>query len=370
VTRISKRTGLPLRRVRALILGALLVLAASAFAALGYASPTAALQAPSNTQAPTISGAPHPGQRLTASPGTWAGSTPMTFDYRWLRCDRNGNNCSRISGATSTTFTVRSGDAGRTLRVLVRARNAQGSSEARSAALLIVTPSRPRNTTRPTISGPPQEGQTLTANVGAWAGTAPITYSFQWRRCNAGGSSCGSVSGATGQTYVPTAQDVGNTLRVRVTARNIAGSRTADSLATPAVAAAGPGGQVALPGGLVSIPITSVGPPDRLIVSSVEFSPNPVTSRSQPIRVRFRVTDTRGFVVRDALVFVRSTPLVTSTPAESPTGTDGWVEFSVQPTARFPLGGTSVQFFVRARKSGDPLLAGVSTRRLVQVRTR
>jgi hypothetical protein len=350
-----------------MVLAVLLVLAMSAFAAIGYAS---AQQAPRNTQPPTISGAPHPGQTLTATAGTWAGSTPITFQYFWLRCNRSGNNCSRISGATSTRYTVQSADLNRTVRVLVRARNAQGSAEARSAALTIVAATAPRNTVAPTIAGTPQEGQTLTANPGTWTGTAPIAFTYQWRRCNASGASCSSISGATAQTYAVTGPDVGNTLRVRVTARNTAGSRTADSAPTAQVAVAGPGGQIGLPGGLVSIPVTSVSPPERLVISGVQFSPNPVTSRRQPIRARFRITDTRGFVIRDALVFVRATPLVTTTPAERPTGTDGWVEFTLQPTARFPLGGLSVQFFVRARKDGDPLLAGVSSRRLVQVRTR
>jgi hypothetical protein len=73
--------------------------------------------------------------------------------------------------------------------------------------------------------------------------------------------------------------------------------------------------------------------------------------------------------VRGALVYIRSTPLHTSTPGETPTGDDGWVTFTVDPRATFPLGRFNVQFFVRARKAGDPLLTGVSTRRLVQVRT-
>jgi hypothetical protein len=40
------------------------------------------------------------------------------------------------------------------------------------------------------------------------------------------------------------------------------------------------------------------------------------------------------------------------------------------PRADFPLrDGVNVQFWVRARKQTDPLLAGVSNRRLVQVAT-
>jgi hypothetical protein len=40
------------------------------------------------------------------------------------------------------------------------------------------------------------------------------------------------------------------------------------------------------------------------------------------------------------------------------------------PKASFPLRtGYSVQFFLRARKTGGSLLAGVSTRGLVQLRT-
>ena len=70
------------------------------------------------------------------------------------------------------------------------------------------------------------------------------------------------------------------------------------------------------------------------------------------------------------LVFGRSTPLVTSAAGEQRTGQDGWATLRMTPQRDFPLRRSySVQFFVRARKQGDTLLAGVSTRRLVQVRT-
>ena len=100
------------------------------------------------------------------------------------------------------------------------------------------------------------------------------------------------------------------------------------------------------------------------------FSPNPVRTRSEPIRITVKVRDTRTFVVRDALVFIRSTPVVTQTPPETKTGQDGTIAFTVQPETDFPIrNGYSVQFFVRARKEGDRPLAGIAGFRLVQVAT-
>jgi hypothetical protein len=227
----------------------------------------------------------------------------------------------------------------------------------------------PQNTAPPTISGTASVGQTLTATTGTFTGDQPITYTFQWQRCDASGNGCVAIAGATAQTYTLAAADLAHTIRVAVTARNATGTATATSVPTAAVTTGGPPGQIALPGGGISIPVTSVTLPQRLIIDRVGFSPNPVRSRQTQIRVTVRVRDTRGFFVRGALVFVRSTPLVTSSPGEVQTGQNGTVTVPVRPRASFPINGKFVQFFVRARKTGDNLLAGVSTRRLVQVRT-
>jgi hypothetical protein len=222
----------------------------------------------------------------------------------------------------------------------------------------------PTNTTRPSISGTAQEGNTLTANPGTWTGDAPIVYTYQWRRCNASGGSCVNIPSADERTYTVQPTDVGDTLRVNVTARNSQGATSAESAQTAVVtrrAAPAPGS---------SRNVSQVTAPDRLIVDQVQFSPNPVRSRTQPITVRVKVLDTDGFAVQDALVFVRSTPVVTSTPPERRTGADGWVTFQVIPQADMPLrNGYNIQYFVRARKQGDNPLAGISGRRLVQVRT-
>ncbi len=96
----------------------------------------------------------------------------------------------------------------------------------------------------PSVSVPPatagfaQEGQTLSATTGAWWGTDPISYSYQWRRCDALGNACGDVTGATASTYALAAPDVGATLRVAVTATDLGGSASAVSAATGVVARA------------------------------------------------------------------------------------------------------------------------------------
>ena len=219
----------------------------------------------------------------------------------------------------------------------------------------------PENTQQPTISDTtPFAGQTLTANPGTWSGTQPITFTYQWRRCNAGGQQCADITGAINRTYAVRAGDVGNTLLVRVTARNAAGSGTADSAATGRVAAAPSG----------TVPAASVNPPERLFIDQVQFNPAPIRSATAPVIVRVKVLDTRGRTVVGAIVFLRSTPVVTTTPPETPTDGEGWATFRIRPERDFRIvfrPGYNLQFFVRARKTGDNTLAGVSTRRLVQV---
>lgn len=96
----------------------------------------------------------------------------------------------------------------------------------------------PKPTALPTISGTPAVGQTLTATTGTWSGK-PTGFTYQWERCDVAGASCTSIAGATAQTYVVADADIGATLRVAVTARNASGSRTAPSVPTAVVQAAG-----------------------------------------------------------------------------------------------------------------------------------
>ena len=92
--------------------------------------------------------------------------------------------------------------------------------------------SPPTNTAAPSISGTPAVGSTLQASSGSWQGRS-ISYSFQWQRCSSG--SCASISGGAGSSYLVSSADVGDSLRVAVTAKNKFGSTVATSAPTAVV---------------------------------------------------------------------------------------------------------------------------------------
>jgi hypothetical protein len=294
----------------------------------------------------------------------------MTLARSWLRCGADGgkpdgSDCPPISGATERRYVLQNADVGFRLRVRETRTNTDGSASAASNATAVITEAvtSPTNTTEPTISGTAVVGNRLTANRGAWAGTQPITYAFRWLRCNSSGDNCGEISGATNIDYLVAASDVGRTLRVRVTAKNDQGSRSALANPTAVVRSNAP-----QPGN--SIPVGDVPNTARLVVSDVRFSPNPVQSKTAPISVSIRVKDTRGNIIRGALVFIRATPRVTSGGDRQATGNNGWVTYQLVPNRNFPQprSGYNVQFFVKAYRAGDPPLAGIAAYRLVQVR--
>ncbi len=102
------------------------------------------------------------------------------------------------------------------------------------------TSDTPAATARPSISGTPAIGQTLTASGGSWNGS-PTSYVYQWERCDSSGQNCIAIDGATSATYTPTAGDVGHTLAVLEYAANPAGSSpTVQSTATSPVSATAP----------------------------------------------------------------------------------------------------------------------------------
>jgi len=187
--------------------------------------------APSNTAPPEVSGTAEDAVTLTASDGTWTGTAPITFAYQWERCDdAAGEACADIDGATASTYTLTAADVGRWVRAEVTATNAIGGTHAWSPVEGPVAAAPPVNTVRPEASGWAADGEVLTAIEGDWTGTAPITFAYQWERCDdAAGVSCADIVGATASTYTLTSDDIGKWLRAEVTATNAAGTASASS---------------------------------------------------------------------------------------------------------------------------------------------
>lgn len=228
----------------------------------------------------------------------------------------------------------------------------------------------PTNTAPPVVTGEARATQVLTTSNGSWQSSSAITYTHRWQRCEANGTGCADIAGATATTYTVQTADVGKRLRSKVTATNATGQSTAFSALTAVVVAENAEGRIRLANGLISVPATAVTPPERLVVSDIQFSQMPIRSRN-PLQARFRVKDTRGFVVRDALVYANAIPFGRITqPGEVRTDQEGWATMTITPTRLLPLAnGYLLTMFVRARKAGDDILTGVSTRRLISVRT-
>ncbi|HMS71487.1 MAG TPA: amidase domain-containing protein [Baekduia sp.] len=192
-------------------------------------------EVPENSGVPTISGSVWDGQKLTAHDGVWAGSRPLKFQYQWQQCDSSGEDCENIDGARRRTYVLSGADVGATLRVVVTASNPGDSVSATSDETAVVTVAPPISASAPVIFGIPAQGELLTAYAGDWTGESPITYEYQWQRCDSDGASCDDIDGATDATYTATDEDVDATVRVVVTATNAADSATRSSAATEVV---------------------------------------------------------------------------------------------------------------------------------------
>jgi hypothetical protein len=232
----------------------------------------------------------------------------------------------------------------------------------------------PANTAEPKISGTAQVGQTLNASNGTWS-NSPTSFAYQWRRCNAQGAGCANIGGADSQSYLVRNADEGDTIRVRVTAKNADGSASATSNATDVVKAKAAPAPVTVNGcpaaGSGTLDVGAIAAPARLVIDGQTVSPSVITRSTNDVTVRFHVSACSGRSVGGALVYVTAVPFQQfSIPPETATGSDGWATLTMHQDRFFPASPRQqlLAVFVRARKSGENLLGGISTRRLVSFR--
>ena len=193
---------------------------------------------PANIEAPMVGGTAMVGRQLWAWSGSWTDFESVSV--QWQRCDDGGANCGDIAEATGDTYSPASVDLGSTLRVAVSVTNGYGEGSAYSPVSNVVTPLQVAvNTALPSIAGPYAEGTLLWADPGTWSDDMS-SFSFQWQRCDSDGESCGDIGGASEQNHLAVSADIGQAMRVVVTATNEAGSESAVSTQTDVIAAVEP----------------------------------------------------------------------------------------------------------------------------------
>lgn len=108
---------------------------------------------PTNTSAPQVIGRAAVGEYIDSTTGNWTGAQPITYAYQWQLCNSAGNDCRDIAGAQAPSIRLEAGHIGSTLRVVVRASNADGARAAASNPTGVVVRARLRRCVVPKLRG-------------------------------------------------------------------------------------------------------------------------------------------------------------------------------------------------------------------------
>ena len=119
--------------------------------------------------------------------------------------------------------------------------------------------------------------------------------------------------------------------------------------------------------------MANIGSPARLLIDPQQTSPSVVNRGTNQLIVRYHVSACEGRSVQGALVYATAVPFNQLTiPSERQTDGSGWAELDFRMLAGFPVSSKQqlIAIFARARKSGENILGGISTRRLFSVRVK
>ncbi len=132
-------------------------------------------EAPVVQTPPTITGTAHQGETLTAHAGEWTNS-PTGHSLQWLRCETD--ECVPIPGATSSKYTLTSGDTNLLVAVRETARNAGGFGAAVSEQDPVGEAPVPFVAGLEPSSGPTEGGTVVKITGGNFAGTTSVAFGF------------------------------------------------------------------------------------------------------------------------------------------------------------------------------------------------
>ncbi|NYJ02925.1 hypothetical protein HNR19_003623 [Nocardioides thalensis] len=235
----------------------------------GYADATAtatagpvALGTFTNTRLPVIQGSLRVGQALTVAEGAWT-PDPSVLGYEWYV----GNTLVH----TGLSYTPTNAQVGSTITAVEIARRPGYEAGRATSPPVTVLSGDFVNNALPTITGTAQVGRTLTAHSGDWT-PDPDSSAWQWYADNQ------LIPGATGATYVPTVDELGEQVTVRETVARTDGS------VPPKAATSAPTAKV-VPGLFVNdarptiTGVVRVG--EELTAHAGDWTPDPVASTWQ-----------------------------------------------------------------------------------------
>ena len=170
------------------------------------------------TGLPTITGMVHVGATLTADTSGIKDEDGLgRFTYQWI--SNNGRTDTDITDATNSTYELVEADERKTIKVKVSFTDKIGNKENLTSAATRRVAARPNRlpTGKPTITGAPRVGETLTASISdiADADGLPNTFRYRWKRFTLPGVFDANI-GSNSNTYVLSSSELAMQVRVEV----------------------------------------------------------------------------------------------------------------------------------------------------------
>jgi hypothetical protein len=117
---------------------------------------------------------------LTIDLISWSSPDTPAITVGWQRCAADGTACVPLPGSAGAQYLPTSADVGHTLRAVISATNADGTTTATSDATPVVLPAPPRWRTLPLLTAPSAGvGDPVTVTPGLWSGLVVTSHATE-----------------------------------------------------------------------------------------------------------------------------------------------------------------------------------------------
>lgn len=190
---------------------------------------------PTVVVAPQLTGKFAVGEIIKVDKGQWKADWPLSYSYKWFRCDTqqkaktklsSASGCAEIPAEVGLWYVLTDVDLKKHIAVEITASDETNLGVFETQSISATPFNTITLTKKPKISGTAKVGKTLTASKPAW-GTSlkPKTVRYQWYRCSTTVSAaslvpaiCSPLSKATKLSYAISPKDKGKYLTLLVSA--------------------------------------------------------------------------------------------------------------------------------------------------------